>query len=60
MGKYPLISECILCVFFCDWVTTLRMVSSREMKELDFCEEQLKLQDKKKNINSHIINNNLN
>jgi hypothetical protein len=36
------------------------MVSSREMKELDFCEEQLKLQDKKKNINSHIINNNLN
>ena len=29
LGYYPLINECISCVFFCDWVTSLRMISSR-------------------------------
>jgi hypothetical protein len=29
VGYYPLISECISFVFFCDWVTSLRMISSR-------------------------------
>jgi hypothetical protein len=29
LGEYPLISECISCVFFCDWVTSLWMISSR-------------------------------
>ena len=28
LGKYPLISEYIPCVFFCDWVTSLRMIFS--------------------------------
>jgi hypothetical protein len=27
-GYYPLISECIPCMFFFDWVTSLRMVFS--------------------------------
>jgi hypothetical protein len=31
LGKDPLISECISCVFFCDWVTSLRMISSRSI-----------------------------
>jgi hypothetical protein len=29
LGYYPLISECISNDFFCDWVTSLRMRSSR-------------------------------
>jgi hypothetical protein len=28
LGYYPLISECISCVFFCDWVTLLKMILS--------------------------------
>ena len=28
-ANYPLISECISSDFFCDWVTLLRMISSR-------------------------------
>ena len=28
LGYYPLISECIPCVFLCDWVTSLRIFSS--------------------------------
>jgi hypothetical protein len=31
LDDYPLISECIPCVFFCDWVTSLRMISSRSI-----------------------------
>jgi hypothetical protein len=31
LGYYPLISEGILCVFFCDQVTSLRMISSRSI-----------------------------
>jgi hypothetical protein len=27
-SEYPLISECIPYVFFCDWVTSLRMIFS--------------------------------
>jgi hypothetical protein len=27
-AKYSLISEYILCVFFCDWVTSLRVIFS--------------------------------
>jgi hypothetical protein len=30
-GQYPLISEYILCEFFCDWVTSLRMMPSRSI-----------------------------
>jgi hypothetical protein len=26
LGEYPLISEYISCVFFCDWVTSFRMI----------------------------------
>jgi hypothetical protein len=29
LGYYPLISEYISCEFFCDWVTSLRMMPSR-------------------------------
>jgi hypothetical protein len=28
LGYYPLISECIPCVFFCDWITSLRIIFS--------------------------------
>ena len=28
LGWYPLITECTPCVFFCDWVTSLRMIFS--------------------------------
>jgi hypothetical protein len=31
LGQYPHIRECISYVFFCDWVTSLRMVSSRSI-----------------------------
>ena len=31
LSQYPLISECISCVFCCDWVTSLRMLSSRSI-----------------------------
>ena len=29
LGYYPLLSEYISCEFFCDWVTSLRMMPSR-------------------------------
>jgi hypothetical protein len=28
LGQYPLINVCISYVFFCEWVTSLRMISS--------------------------------
>jgi hypothetical protein len=28
LGYSELLSECLSCVFFCDWVTSLRMVLS--------------------------------
>ena len=28
-GQHPTISDCILCLFFCDWVISLRMIFSR-------------------------------
>jgi hypothetical protein len=28
LDYYPLISNCIPCVFFCDWVASLRMIFS--------------------------------
>jgi hypothetical protein len=31
LGYYPLISEYISCEFFCDWVTSLRMIPSRSI-----------------------------
>jgi hypothetical protein len=30
-ANIPLFSECIPCVFFCDWVTSLRMMPSRSI-----------------------------
>jgi hypothetical protein len=31
LGKYLLVSECISCEFFCDWVTSLRIVPYRSI-----------------------------
>jgi hypothetical protein len=31
LSYYPLISECLPCVFFCDWVTSLRVIYSRSI-----------------------------
>jgi hypothetical protein len=32
LGSYPLISECISYVFFCDWVTSLSMMYCRSIQ----------------------------
>ena len=31
LGYYPLISEYILCVLLCDWVSSLRMIFSKSI-----------------------------